>query len=100
MELLARGDYLAVELLTQGERLSVGEIAEAITSYGRTVVVPPPGAFRNLDIVEVTGASPRTWSVNVPLWTAEEGRSDLTAEFTIKSDGEDVTVELDDIHVL
>ncbi|WP_422652961.1 DUF7668 domain-containing protein [Archangium sp.] len=43
--------------------------------------------------VHVTGASP-------PLWTREEGRSDLTLSVTAIKQGETYTVEVDDLHVL
>jgi hypothetical protein len=45
--------------------------------------------------------NPKCWSVNLPLWTKEEGRSDLTLQmhFT-ESDGALYAVEIDDLHVL
>lgn len=35
-----------------------------------------------------------------PLWTREEGRSDLTLSVTAIKQGETYTVEVDDLHVL
>ena len=46
------------------------------------------------------GVKPPRWSVRMDLWTAEEGRSDLSLELTIIESGRGYTVELDDIHVL
>ncbi|XVQ08800.1 DUF7668 domain-containing protein [Spirillospora sp. CA-255316] len=40
------------------------------------------------------------WAVCVPLWTAEEGRSDLTVEATVTEGPDGPRVEVDDIHVL
>jgi len=34
------------------------------------------------------------------LWTAEEGRSDLSLELTITESGNGYLIEVDDIHVL
>lgn len=52
------------------------------------------------DIVEVRGAVPPTWSVVVPVYTREEGRSDLSVELTIvELNGERYGVALDNIRV-
>jgi len=57
--------------------------------------------FENLDVIEVEGARPRQWSVNVDLWTVEEGRSDLTLEITLRENEKEIyDVEIEGIHVL
>jgi hypothetical protein len=43
---------------------------------------------------------PRTWAVALDLWTAEEGRSDLTLSATVTAVGHNIDVEIDDLHVL
>jgi hypothetical protein len=99
MELLAQQDYGGLETLTRGVQLSAHDIHRAIGDYGRTVVLPPAAGYALLDVVEVT-SKPGHWSVNMPIWTAEEGRSDLTAEMTVMVEQGRLTVELDNIHVL
>ena len=47
-----------------------------------------------MDIVEVMNASVPQFSIRMPLWTEEEGRSDLTMELTIKFCAEHIEVEL------
>ena len=98
--LLASADYREIETLTSGTRLSSEEIAGVIAEYGRTVIIPPTEAYDYLDTIEVAGAATRTWSVTMPLWTAEEGRSDLSMELTLLElfDGT-LRVELDNLHV-
>jgi hypothetical protein len=97
---LVRGDYAAVEVLTGGRRLTAGEIARAITDYGRRLVLLPSGSAPR-SVVEIEGSNPERWSVYVDLWTAEEGRSDLTLELTLTDSGRDIyEVEIDNIHVL
>ena len=64
-------------------RLTGDDLRNVIRNYGRKVVSPPPDAYNKLDAVQVTGATVPTWSVRAPLWTEEEGRSDLTLELTI-----------------
>jgi hypothetical protein len=97
---LIRGEYAAVEALTAGQRLNAGEIARAITDYGRQLVSPPADE-RPRSVVEIESSSPERWNVYVDLWTAEEGRSDLTLELTVTDSTHPMyEVQVDDIHVL
>ncbi|HKG95318.1 MAG TPA: hypothetical protein VKA84_25590 [Gemmatimonadaceae bacterium] len=101
VELLARGEYGALEQRSGGVRLSADELRDAVRAYGRRVVAPPREAAPPLDVVAVAGAEPPEWSVAVPLWTAEEGRSDLTLELTVRAaPGGAYAIELDNVHVL
>ena len=85
---------------SKGQRLSAQDMAQAISDYGRRLVVPPDDAFKLMDVVEVRNVKPPQWSVNMPLWTQEEGRSDLSIGVTLISYEEGFKIELDDIHVL
>ena len=99
--LLVQGQYGEAGRLTKRERLTSAEIESAVTSYGRRLVLPPSGHFEPRSVFEIQGSQPRRWSVHVDLWTAEEGRSDLTLELTIRdSTGDAYDIEIDDIHVL
>jgi hypothetical protein len=100
VECLVSGRYGDVEQLTGGTRLNALQIAKAITTYGRELIAPPTSAFDNMDVVEVKTATPPRWSVVMPLWTREEGRSDLSIELTVIRLGDAAIVELDDLHVL
>lgn len=80
-------------------RLSAQEISAAISEYGRTLVVLPDDAFDIVDFYAIDGTI-NEWAVDVPLWTKEEGRSDLTLSLSAKIDQDKVIVEIDDIHVL
>lgn len=100
-QLLARGDFDAVEAVTKGRRLSAQDLRAAVESYGRKLVVPSSGHFEPSSVVEVAGSDPRRWSVDVELWTAEEGRSDLTLELTLSETANgSLDIEIDDLHVL
>jgi hypothetical protein len=72
-------------------RLVIGEYADAVQDCS---------AYRDLDVIAVRYSSHPTWSVRAPLWSREEGRSDLTLELTISRDGGRWNVEIDDLHVL
>ena len=41
------------------------------------MVMPPAESLTNFGAVEVANAEPRTFSVRVPLWSREEGRSEF-----------------------
>ena len=100
IEHLVAGKYAELETLTHGQRLNAQEMAKAISDYGRQLVLPPDDAFGLMDVVEVRDSQPRQWSVTMPLWTHEEGRSDLSIEVTLIKVEKGFRIELDDIHVL
>jgi hypothetical protein len=100
IERLVSRRYVELETMTNGIRLKASDMDRAVAEYGRILVPPPENAFELLDIVEVHGFSNTKWSVVMPLWTREEGRSDLSVELTLIRCGEKFAVELDNIHVL
>lgn len=79
---MVAGDWSALERVAPGSRLSPDDIKQAVEAYGRTLVLPPPDSFDQLDAVEVTDSAPRAVSIDFPLWTSEEGRSDLELRLT------------------
>ena len=82
-ELIAYGDLAGVVGRCVCSRLSTQDLSRVIREYGRTPAPPPGDAYADLDAVPIRGASPPAWSVRAPLWTVEEGRSDLTLELTV-----------------
>ena len=100
MVLLAGQRYKEMERFTQGTQITAEDIARAIQEYGHTLV-PCPEPIENLiDIVEVTDTARPTWSVVVPLYTQEEGRSDLSVELTVVEVGQNrFQVTLENIRV-
>lgn len=100
ISLLVEGKFGEIEALTNGMRLPAEQIKTAVDQYGRTLILPPREGFSLMDVIEIQGESPPRWSIIIPLWTEEEGRSDLTLELTLIQDDSNFKVELDDIHVL
>lgn len=100
IEYLLAGQFAELESLTGRTRLSATEMARAISDYGRTLVSPPDDAFALMDVVEVRDARRARWAVTMPLWTREEGRSDLSIELTLIAAAGGFRIEFDDIHVL
>lgn len=98
---LVAGDFSAIEQYTHGVRLSASMLRQAVTDYGRTLVMPPASTLDQLDVIRIEGSNPLSWSVRVDLWTVEEGRSDLTLECTLIDCPDDMlVVEIDNLHVL
>jgi hypothetical protein len=100
VQLLVACQYEEIARLTHRERLDSKSIENAIREYGRKLIMPPPEKFDQLDVVEVRNGGEPRWSVRMPLWTQEEGSSDLSIELTVIKRKNEYVVELDDIHVL
>lgn len=98
--LIADGNYAGVVQACSSSRLTEAAIQGVIRDYGRTVVRLPANYSDYLDVVAVKGRSNPTWSIRAPLWTLEEGRSDLTLELTVVDEVGGPTVELDDLKVM
>lgn len=62
--------------------------------------MPPEGAYENLEKVRVSVEESPTWVIAAPLWTKEEGQSDLTLELTITCGKGEPEVVIDNLHVL
>lgn len=95
---LVAGNYGQVVHDGRSGRLSEGEIRRAISDYGKTLTLTPSEAWRHLEVIERVG-NPRLLAVDIPLWTLEEGRSDLILSVTIATSSDPATIEIDDIRV-
>ena len=94
-------DFDRLLRLAPHSRVTAAELKEAVAEYGRRPITPATPIDELLDTVEVAGSRLKCWSVNLPLWTEEEGRSDLTLEMRFtESEADTYTVEIDDLHVL
>jgi hypothetical protein len=79
-------------------RVSARELAASLSSYGRTLATPP-GSDLGIQAVEIAGASPQSWSIWAPVWTVEEGQSDLWVQVTATLGEVEVELELHDLRV-
>jgi hypothetical protein len=99
IEDLAAGRYAEIAADGRAGRLTEAELRTAIEQYGRTLVPFPADGEMLVNIYEQTSQLDAV-TLDVPLWTREEGRSDLTLSVTAIKRGENYTVEVDDLHVL
>ncbi|MDL4822077.1 DUF7668 domain-containing protein [Actinomadura opuntiae] len=83
--LLVRGEYEELETLTDARRLTAAQIGAAIERHGRDLISPPDEAFREIEAAPAVpeSADERAFRVDFPLWTAQDGRSDLTLGLTV-----------------
>jgi len=100
-DLLSQKAYWHLEKLSNGISLTAKELKQAVTDYGQTIIILPEQEYEDLDIIEVKDEEPKQWSVNVPVFTEEEGKSDLTLELTFIDTPTDLyKIEIDGLHVL
>ncbi len=74
-------------------------IGHWIEEYPATLVKLPGEAWQYSSHGPLA-SQPGFWWVTVDLWTAEEGRSDLTMEATVRDDGTTITIQVDNVHVM
>jgi tRNA U34 5-methylaminomethyl-2-thiouridine-forming methyltransferase MnmC len=96
---LACGKYEEVVAACAVTRLSADDLREVIADYGKTFIVPPTDRYEGFDALFLPSFETPTWSVRAPLWSKEEGRSDLELQLTIHREGESFAIELDNLHV-
>lgn len=101
VNLLVRRQYDVLESMTGGRWLSAVQIREGVEEYGRTLSRPPESAWVELDIAQFPDTEPPMFHTIVPLWTEEEGQSDLTLELRlIEAYPDALEIEIVDLHVM
>lgn len=96
---LVRGAYAELEVDGRIGRLTTDELRLAIEQYGQTLMTLPDEAALAISVYPYN-EKPSMLAVDVPLWTIEEGRSDLTLSLTAKVTEQLIKVQIDDLHVL
>lgn len=101
VNLLVDRSYQTLASMTRGRWLTAQQLQEGVDEYGRMLVRVPESDLDDLDVVQMAGSEPATFHVVVPLWTDEEGRSDLALELRLVENFPDaLSVEVTDLHVL
>lgn len=101
IDLLVRREYSTIERLSRSRRLTSAELESAVADYGRTVAPPGDGWWDHVEVTPVKGGGERSFHVAAPLWTREEGRSDLTLELRLTEIApEAYETVVEDLHVL
>ena len=66
--------------------------------YPATFVSLPPEAWEHADALYRPERD--DWHVVLPLWSAEEGRSDMCLELTVRERSAGLEIEINDLHVM
>jgi hypothetical protein len=81
--LLVKGELETLMRIDRAHRMTAEDVQRRIKEFGATLVMPPDSFWSTLDIV-TTDAVPPAYHVSVRMWTAEEGKSDLTLELGLR----------------
>ena len=96
---LVTGNFDLLQSDGRAGRVTAEQLAQGITEYGRTLVDLPEAAWDLAVCYQIDG-KPGVFAVDLPLWTREEGRSDLTLQFMLMVTADGPRLEIDDLHVL
>jgi hypothetical protein len=96
---LVRGDFDSLDQDGRSGRVGGDGLRRSITEYGRTLVSLPDEALDLAEAGQVAGKL-GVWWIVVPMWTAEEGRSDLSLELAARPTQDGHRLEVTDLHVL
>lgn len=81
----------------QRSRATRAEVYRALDEYPATFVSPPQNAYDDLEIMETRDG--KSWFTIVPLWSKEEGESDMCLTLSFTQDSGEIRVSLDGCHV-
>lgn len=96
---LGRGDLAAVQTMTGGVRFSADSLRATIKRFGKTPTEPPADIASHFSIRPVPMTQEPTWSVGVPMWTKEDGRSEIEVRVRVVEGSGGVKVMLDAVRV-
>ena len=95
---LARGNYEKLEADGRSGRSTAEGLREAVERYGGTLVELPDEAFDWMDEYPREGRE-GVWALDLPLYTEEEGQSDLTLILEAEAKPDTVNVYIRDLLV-
>jgi hypothetical protein len=94
---ISANDYDAIETNGQNGRVDINDLKRVITEYGCTIIPLPDKAFSKAEVYSI---NEYRLDVYIPLWTKEEGRSDLTLSLSCSTINGVPKVEINDLRVL
>ena len=92
---LANKDYQATQELTLSDSVPVQDIQRRMEEYGNEIIPLPTNAF---DLAQVYQVTDKQIDIFLPLWSREEGRSDLT--LCLSCIKEENKIKINDLEVL
>jgi hypothetical protein len=95
---ISLNNYKAIEDKGQNGKVDIKDLERVIKEYGCTIIPLPEKAFSKAEVYKMKDES--RLDVYIPLWTEEEGRSDLTLSLSCYYNGNNNKVEINDLEVL
>jgi hypothetical protein len=101
VDLLVRRQYDVAAATARGHRLNGDDLRRAVNDYGRTLTMPETDVLANAVVTPIVESTMPAYHVALPLWTQEEGLSDLTLELELAGTPEGVyETTILDLHAL
>jgi len=98
---LVQGKFVKISRDGRSGRLDATQLQYAINKYGNRLTMPPDSSFEEIEGWLVDTEVLPTWSTEFDLWTADEGKSDLTLLLTISDTWNGIVrIEIDDLRTL
>ena len=72
---ISTSDYNAIFEKHQYGRTNIDDIKRVVSEYNRTITILPDNAFKEAKVYYIE--KEKRLDIYIPLWTIEEGRSDL-----------------------
>lgn len=98
IDALVNGDFDKISDNDWYGRLNKPDLEARIAEHGNTLVAPPDFFVERIDIYEYEDGS--GLALNVPLWTEEEGMSDLTLSLELSYEGTKIKLQMTDLRIL
>ncbi|MEX5572083.1 hypothetical protein Q1J52_03985 [Pseudomonas lijiangensis] len=98
LEALVKGDFERISAKNWYGRLNKPDIETRLSEYGNTLTLPPASFMEKIDIYEYNDGS--GLRLDIPLWTEEEGMSDLTLSVEILNSKNEAALQMIDLRVL
>ncbi|MFJ8461722.1 hypothetical protein ACIQ57_21730 [Lysinibacillus xylanilyticus] len=95
---LSKENYNKIEEDGRLGRINIDDLKRVITEYGCEIIPLPDRAFNLAEIYYI--AAGKRLDIYLPLWTKEEGRSDLTLSFSGQRNNNQLKIEFNDLRVL
>ena len=95
---LAQGKFDLIAKSNRNGRVNMHDVTRVIEEYGCTLIPLPEHGYDIIQLYPVRDKSET--DMYIPLWTKEEGRSDLTLSVTVSERDGELEIGIDDLRVL
>ena len=95
---IANGNYNILNQKYGHSRVSIDDLKRTIEEYGNHIIPLPEKAFDSVEKYYID--SEKRIDIYLPLWTKEEGKSDLTLSISCYNNEPELYIEINDLRVL